>query len=72
MSPLVLSRDFACLVVICLSSWICLVERSLKHCSCHLLCAGEDLLPLTGDVDEGCHWEVQTSEGWTPYWDPQA
>jgi hypothetical protein len=40
--------------------------------SCCLLCAGQDLFPLTGDVDKGCQWEVQTGEGWTPYWDPQA
>jgi hypothetical protein len=30
------------------------------------------LLPFSGDVDEYCQWEVQTDEGWTPYWDPQA
>jgi hypothetical protein len=30
------------------------------------------MLPLAGDADEGCQWEVQTDEGWTPYWDPQA
>jgi hypothetical protein len=27
------------------------------------LCAGEELLPLSGDADEGCQWEVQTDEG---------
>jgi hypothetical protein len=36
------------------------------------LCVGEELLPLSGDTDEGYQWEVQTNEGWTPYWDPQA
>jgi hypothetical protein len=30
------------------------------------------MFPLFGDVDEGCQWEVQTDEGWTPYRDPQA
>jgi hypothetical protein len=37
-----------------------------------LLCAGEELLPLDGDADEGCQWKVQIDEGWTPYWDPQS
>jgi hypothetical protein len=41
-------------------------------CSCGLLCVGADLLPLSSDADEDCQWEVQTEEGWTPYWDPQA
>jgi hypothetical protein len=59
MTRLVLSKAFACLVVI---YW--------SLCSCCLLCASEALLPLTGDADEGCRWEVQTDEGWTPYWDP--
>jgi hypothetical protein len=36
------------------------------------LCVGEELLPLSGDADEGCQWEVQTDEGWTLYWDPQV
>jgi hypothetical protein len=36
------------------------------------LCAGGELHPHTGDADEGCQWEVQTNEGWTLYWDPQA
>jgi hypothetical protein len=36
------------------------------------LCAGEELLPLSGDANEGCQWEVQIDEGWTPYCDPQA
>jgi hypothetical protein len=39
---------------------------------CCLLCAGEELLPLASDVDEGYQWEVQTDEGWTSYRDPQA
>jgi hypothetical protein len=39
---------------------------------CFFLCAGEELLPLSGDADEGCQWEVQTDEGWTSFWDPQA
>jgi hypothetical protein len=43
---------------------------SLKLCSYCPLCVGEDLLPLFGDADEGCQWEVQTDVGWMPYWDP--
>jgi hypothetical protein len=27
------------------------------------LCVGEELLPLSGDANEGCQWEVQTDEG---------
>jgi hypothetical protein len=33
------------------------------------LCAGEDVPPSDDDADEGCHWEVQSNEGWVPYWD---
>jgi hypothetical protein len=33
------------------------------------MCAGEDVAPSSGDADEGCQWEVQTNEGWVPYWD---
>jgi hypothetical protein len=29
-------------------------------------------LPLSGDANEGYEWEVQTDDGWAPYWDPQA
>jgi hypothetical protein len=36
------------------------------------MCAGEKLLPPSSDADEGCQWEVQTDEGWAPYWDPHA
>jgi hypothetical protein len=36
------------------------------------LCAGEDLPPPSGDADEGCMWEIQTDEGWVPYWDSQV
>jgi hypothetical protein len=36
------------------------------------LCAGEDL-PLSSDTaDEGYQWEIQTDEGWVPYWDSQV
>jgi hypothetical protein len=31
--------------------------------------AGEDLPPSSGNADEGCQWEIQTEEGWVPYWD---
>jgi hypothetical protein len=61
---------FSCdlLVTMDKSCW----AQSLKLCSCCLLCAGEDLLSLSDDVDEGCQWELQRDEGWTLYWDPQA
>jgi hypothetical protein len=36
------------------------------------LCAGEDFPPFSGDADEGCQWEIQTDEGWVPYWDSQV
>jgi hypothetical protein len=36
------------------------------------LCAGEDFHPSFGDADEGCQWEIQTDEGWVPYWDSQV
>jgi hypothetical protein len=36
------------------------------------MCAGEELLPLAGEANEGCQWEVQTGEGWTLYLDPLA
>jgi hypothetical protein len=68
-----LFKAFACLVVIFWSPWISLAER--RHSSFALvvfLYAGEELLPLFGDADEGYQWKVQTDEGWTPYWDPQA
>jgi hypothetical protein len=63
-----LFKAFAGLVVIFWSPRISLAERS--HSSFALvdfLCVGEELLPLSGNVDEGCQWEVQTDEGWTPY-----
>jgi hypothetical protein len=31
------------------------------------LCASEDLPLSSGDVDEGCQWEVQTDEDWVSY-----
>jgi hypothetical protein len=36
------------------------------------LCAGEDLPPSSGNADEGYQWEIQTDEGWVPYWDSQV
>jgi hypothetical protein len=36
------------------------------------LCAGEDFPPSSGDADERCQWEIQTDEGWVPYWDSQV
>jgi hypothetical protein len=36
------------------------------------LFAGEDLPPSSGDTDEGWQWEIQTDEGWVPYWDSQV
>jgi hypothetical protein len=53
---------------------ICLVKRSWSSfalvVSC--LCAGEDLPPSSGDANKGCQWEIQTDEGWVPYWDSQV
>jgi hypothetical protein len=37
---------------------------------CNFLCAGFFLSPSSGDTDDGYQWDVQTSEGWTPYWEP--
>jgi hypothetical protein len=52
---------------------ISLAERSHSSFALvvSLLCVCEDL-PLFNDADEGCQWEVQTNEGWVPYWDLQA
>jgi hypothetical protein len=64
---------------------ISLVERSLSS-FCFLwfcficvlfvvlfrLCAGEDLPLSSGNADEGCKWEIQTDEGWVPYWESQV
>jgi hypothetical protein len=36
------------------------------------LCAGEDLPPPFGDVDEGWHWDIHTDQGWVFYWDSQV
>jgi hypothetical protein len=36
------------------------------------LCASEDLPLSSGDTDEGYQWEIQTDEGWVPYWDSQV
>jgi hypothetical protein len=61
---LVLFKAFACLAVIFWSPQISLAECS--HSSFDLvvfLCAGEELLPLFGDADGGCQWEVQTDKG---------
>jgi hypothetical protein len=33
------------------------------------MCASEDVLLSSCDADEGYQWEVQTDEGWVPYWD---
>jgi hypothetical protein len=56
------------------SRWISLAKRSRSSFTLvvSLLCAGEDLLPSSGDANEGCQWEVQTDEGWIPYWDSQV
>jgi hypothetical protein len=68
-----LFKAVACLVVNFWSPWISLAERSrLSFTLVTFLCAGEELVPLFGDADEGCQWKVQTDEGWTPYWNPQA
>jgi hypothetical protein len=68
-----LFKAFAYLVVIFWSPWIRIAERSRSSFALVVfLCAGEELLPLSNDANEGCQWEVQTDEGWTLYWDPQA
>jgi hypothetical protein len=36
------------------------------------LCAGEDLSSSSNDADEGWQWDIQTDEGWVPYWDSQV
>jgi hypothetical protein len=36
------------------------------------MCAGEDLPLSSGDADDGYQWEIQTDEGWVPYWDSQV
>jgi hypothetical protein len=36
------------------------------------LCADEYLSPSSGDANEGCQWEIQTDEGWVPYWHSQV
>jgi hypothetical protein len=68
-----LFKAFVCVVAIFWSPQICLAEHSCSSCTLiDFLCAGEELLPLASDVDEGCKWKVQTDEGLTPYWDPRA
>jgi hypothetical protein len=68
-----LFKPFACLVVILWTPWIGLAKRSRSsYALVVFLCADEELLPLSGDADEGCQWDVQTDEGWAPYWDSQA
>jgi hypothetical protein len=63
-----LFKAFASVVVIFLSPWISLVEHSRSSFALVVfLCAGEELLPLSGNANEGSQWEVQTDEGWTPY-----
>jgi hypothetical protein len=54
---------------------ISLVERSRSSFALIVfiyLCAGEDLPPSSDDANEGCQWEMQTDEGWVPYWDSQV
>jgi hypothetical protein len=59
-----LFKASACLVVIFWSPWISLVERSSSSFALVIfLCAGEELLPLFSDADEGCQWEVQINKG---------
>jgi hypothetical protein len=63
-----LFKAFACLVVIFWSPRISLADRSRSSFTLiDFLCTGEELLPLAGNADEGCQWEVQTDKGWTPY-----
>jgi hypothetical protein len=48
------------------------VAQAFAFCGFVLLCAGEDLPLSFGDADEGYQWEIQTDEGWVPYWDSQV
>jgi hypothetical protein len=53
-------------VVIFWSPWISLAERTRSSFAVVVfLCVGVELLPLFGDADEGCQWEVQPDESWT-------
>jgi hypothetical protein len=55
-------------VVIFWSPRVSLAERSRSSFALlDFLCAGEELLPLSDNADEGCQCEVQTDEGWTLY-----
>jgi hypothetical protein len=51
------------------SQWISLAEhnRSSFALVISCLCVCEDLLPPSGDANEGCQWEIQTDEGQVPY-----
>jgi hypothetical protein len=54
-----LFKAFAYLMVIFWSPQISITEHS--HSSFALvdfMCAGEELLPLSDNADEGCQWEV--------------
>jgi hypothetical protein len=56
------------------SRWISLAKHSRSSFALvvSFLCAGEDLPPPSSDADDGCQSEVQTNEGWVPYWDSQV
>jgi hypothetical protein len=56
------------------SRWISLADhcRSSFALDVFILCVGEHLPSSSGDADEGCQWEIQTNEGWVPYWDSQV
>jgi hypothetical protein len=61
-----------------MSSFVRSRRISLAECSCSsfalivsYLCAGEYLPPPSSDADESYQWEVQTDEGYVPYWDSQ-
>jgi hypothetical protein len=64
-----------------MSSFAAFRSRRISHIECSrssfalivsYLCAGEDIPSSSGDTDEGCQWEIQTSEGWVPYRDSQV
>jgi hypothetical protein len=39
-----------------------------RLCPIKLFCAGTFSF-LSGDAEGGYQWEVQTPDGWTPYWE---
>jgi hypothetical protein len=49
------------------SRWISLAKRSRSSFALIVSCVQVRIFSLSNDAEEGCQWEVQTDEGWTPY-----